>query len=120
MTSSFQPPTLELLRGRCPRCHKGKLYDGFLNIAPSCTVCHLDYSFADPGDGPAQFIIFGIGALVLGAALALEIAVEPPFWVHFMLWLPLATVLSLLCLRPLKSLMVHTQYRIMKNKHDHE
>ena len=41
--------------GRCPRCQQGHLFNGFLKLAPSCEVCELDYSFADPADGPAFF-----------------------------------------------------------------
>ena len=42
------------LRGiacRCPRCGKGKLYAGFLNLRPSCEACGLDYAFIDPATG---------------------------------------------------------------------
>src|SRR5688572_25698412 len=42
-------------RSACPRCGKGKLFDGFLTLARQCDVCGLDYSFADPADGPAFF-----------------------------------------------------------------
>ena len=44
-------------RARCPRCGKGKLFDGFLKLAKRCDVCGLDYSYADPADGPAFFAI---------------------------------------------------------------
>lgn len=43
------------LKGACPRCGKGKLFAGWLKLAPKCKVCGLDYSFADPADGPAFF-----------------------------------------------------------------
>ena len=42
---------------RCPRCGRGKLYQGFLKLRPSCERCGLDYTFIDAGDGPAVFII---------------------------------------------------------------
>ena len=44
-------------RGRCPRCGEGRLFDGFLTVAPRCANCGLDFSFADSGDGPAVFIM---------------------------------------------------------------
>jgi uncharacterized protein (DUF983 family) len=40
-------------RSKCPRCGQGKLFDGFLKLAPRCNVCGLDFSFADTADGPA-------------------------------------------------------------------
>src|SRR3712207_9462881 len=45
------------LAGCCPRCGKGKLFRGFLALAPRCEVCGLDFGFADSADGPAFFIM---------------------------------------------------------------
>jgi uncharacterized protein (DUF983 family) len=70
------------IAGRCPSCHRGKLYDGYLTIAPKCDVCGLDYGFADSGDGPAVFVMFLAGFIVVGAALVTEVVYKPPFWVH--------------------------------------
>src|ERR1700682_5146755 len=44
---------------KCPRCGRGKLYAGFLNLRPNCEACGLDYTFIDTGDGPAIFIKIG-------------------------------------------------------------
>ena len=44
------------------------------------------------------------------AALGVEIAFEPPFWVHALLWLPLILATTLLPLRPMKGLMIALQY----------
>ena len=73
--SPEQSPTLtqSALRGiacRCPRCGRGKLYGGFLDLRPNCESCGLDYAFIDSGDGPAIFIIMLAGAVVVAAALA--------------------------------------------------
>jgi uncharacterized protein (DUF983 family) len=89
-----QSPTLtqSALRGiasRCPRCGKGKLYAGFLTLRPNCESCGLDYAFIDAGDGPAIFIIMLAGAIVVTAALIVEVKYQPPFWLHAALWLPL-------------------------------
>jgi uncharacterized protein (DUF983 family) len=96
--------------GRCPRCGKGHLFRGFLTLAPSCEVCGLDYSFADAGDGPAVFIMFFAGFVVVGAALLVEVAYQPPFWVHAVLWAPLILLTTLGPLRPMKGLMIALQY----------
>jgi uncharacterized protein (DUF983 family) len=94
----------------CPRCGKGKLFQGFLSVRPRCEVCDLDYGFADSGDGPAVFIMFLAGFVVVGAALITEIAYQPPFWVHAALWLPLILIVTLGPLRPMKGLMIALQY----------
>ena len=95
---------------RCPRCGNGKLFTGFLTLRPRCEVCGLDYGFADSGDGPAVFIMFLAGAIVVGAALVTEILFQPPYWVHAALWLPLILLVTLGPLRPMKGLMIALQH----------
>jgi uncharacterized protein (DUF983 family) len=94
----------------CPRCGEGRLFRGFLTLQSRCEVCGLDYRFADSGDGPAVFIIFLAGFIVVGAALVTEVAYRPPYWVHAVLWLPLILILTLGPLRPMKGLMIALQY----------
>ncbi len=103
-------PFVAGLTCRCPRCGKGKLFAGFLELKPRCEQCGLDYAFIDAGDGPAVFIIMIAGFIVVGAALAVEIKYQPPFWVHAMLWLPLIAATTLLPLRPMKALLIALQY----------
>jgi uncharacterized protein (DUF983 family) len=94
----------------CPRCGKGKLFQGFLTLRPRCEVCSLDYGFADSGDGPAVFIMLFAGFIVVGAALIVEVLYHPPYWVHAALWLPLILVVTLGPLRPMKGLMIALQF----------
>jgi uncharacterized protein (DUF983 family) len=94
----------------CPRCGRGKLFRGFLALPPCCEACGLDYSFADAGDGPAVFIMFLAGFIVVGAALITEVLYHPPYWVHAALWLPLILIVTLGPLRPMKGLMIALQY----------
>ena len=110
-----QPVTLSqtILRGlacRCPRCGQGKLFSGFLTLRRRCEACELDYAFIDSGDGPAVFIIMIAGAIVVAAALIVEVKYQPPFWVHAALWLPLILVTTLLPLRAMKSLLIALQF----------
>jgi uncharacterized protein (DUF983 family) len=95
---------------RCPRCGKGRLFQGFLTLAPGCESCGLDYSFADAGDGPAIFVIFIAGFVVVGAALAVEALYAPPYWVHAVLWGPLILITTLLPLRAMKGLLIALQF----------
>jgi uncharacterized protein (DUF983 family) len=102
-----------VLRGlacKCPRCGRGKLYAGFLDLRPACEHCGLDYAFIDVGDGAAIFIIMIAGAIVVGAALIVEVKYQPPFWVHAALWLPLILATTLLPLRSMKALLIALQF----------
>jgi uncharacterized protein (DUF983 family) len=105
-----QEPISTGLRGRCPRCGQGRLFAGFLKVAPACRVCGLDFGFADSADGPAVFVILIVGFIVAGAALVVEVAYSPPIWVHVVLWGPLVLVLCIGMLRPLKGVLVAIQY----------
>ena len=96
---------------RCPRCGKGPLYGGFLRVAERCTVCELQLGAHDAGDGPAVFIMFIVGAIVVGLALWLELSYAPAYWIHVVLWAPLTVILCLALLRPAKALMIALQYR---------
>jgi uncharacterized protein (DUF983 family) len=105
--------TQSALRGlacKCPRCGEGKLYSGFLTLRPACEHCGLDYAFIDSGDGPAVFIIMIAGAIVVGAALIVEVKYQPPFWLHAALWLPLVLATTLLPLRSMKALLIALQF----------
>ena len=93
-----------------PALRQGRIYSGFLTLRPRCEACGLDFAFMDSGDGPAIFIIMIAGAIVVGAALIVEVKYQPPFWLHAALWLPLIMATTLLPLRSMKSLLIALQY----------
>ena len=99
------------LVGRCPACHRGKLFAGYLTPAPRCEVCGLDYGFAHSGDGPAVFVILITGFIIVGAALIVEVRYQPPYWLHAVLWGSLAIALPLLLLRAFKGVLIALQFR---------
>lgn len=99
------------LAGRCPACGRGKLFSGYLTLAPRCNFCGLDYGFAEAGDGPAVFVILVTGFIVVGAALLVEVAYAPPYWLHALIWGPLAILLPLLLLRSFKGVLIALQYK---------
>src|SRR5258708_37456816 len=103
-------PYLTGLLCRCPRCGKGKLFDGFLTLKSNCDACGLDFTFADAGDGPAIFVIMIAGAIVVGAALVTEVKYQPPYWVHAVLRIPLILIVTLWPCRGLKRLLIALRY----------
>ena len=105
------PILLSGLKGRCPRCGRGALFNAGLTLRAKCDRCGLDYAFADAGDGPAVFAIFILGFLVLGAALLVEFKLNPPVWVHLVLWGVLTPVLAFALLRVLKATLIALQYK---------
>lgn len=104
-------PLVVGLRGCCPRCGEGKLFDGFLSTKKTCRACQMDLAFADSGDGPAVFIILIVGCIVGALFLYVELSYQPAYWVHALLWLPTILILSLGLLRPFKAIMIALQYK---------
>jgi uncharacterized protein (DUF983 family) len=112
--SADYPPvslTTAALLCRCPRCGRGKIFAGLLNVVPRCSVCGLDISAQDAGDGPAVFVILILGGVVVLLAALVEIKFAPPLWVHIVLWLPTTLAGAILLLRPLKAGLIALQYR---------
>lgn len=103
-------PLRAALGCKCPRCGEGRLYNGFLTFADTCSTCDLDYGDFDSGDGPAVFIIMLLGFVVVGMALVVEVKYSPPLWLHAVLWGPVIMGGALGMLRPAKAMMVALQY----------
>ena len=98
---------------KCPRCGKGDLYTpGFsMTVRERCESCGLDLSEHDSGDGPAVFLIFLLGALLVPAGLLVEHLFSPPLWVHGILWTVVALTITLGTLRPLKAYIIALQFK---------
>jgi len=96
---------------RCPRCGRGSLFEGYLKVGAACSNCGLDYSGFQAGDGPAVFAILIVGAIVTGGALLTEVAFQPPYWVHALIWGPALVILTFGFLRPLKAVLIVLQYK---------
>ncbi|TAJ41088.1 MAG: DUF983 domain-containing protein [Reyranella sp.] len=105
-----QSPPDVALRGACPRCGRGRLFRGLLTIVDRCAVCDLDLRGNDAGDGPAVFVILGLGAIVMILVFWVEFRFEPPWWLHVLIWGPLTFGLAVWFLRVLKALLIAQQY----------
>ncbi|HJW41915.1 MAG TPA: DUF983 domain-containing protein [Rhizomicrobium sp.] len=106
------PGTLQAsLLGRCPKCGQGRLFDGYLSIAPECSVCGQNFRSFDVGDGAAALVILVVGAIVCGLALWVEFTFSPPLWVHAVLWTPVIALLTLFFLRVTKAALLVLQYQ---------
>lgn len=98
------------LRGKCPRCGQGPLFNGFLKLRDKCDVCGLDYSFADPADGPAFVVICFACVPAVVLAIWIELQFAAPYWVHLLTSLPFILLTCIPPLRPLKGWFVATQF----------
>jgi uncharacterized protein (DUF983 family) len=113
LTQDGRAPSLAAvaLRGVCPHCGQGKLFAGLTSFADRCSVCALDLSGFNVGDGPAAFLTFGLGAVVVILAIALELTLHPPLWVHMLIWIPVIAIGVVYTLRLAKSALLAAEYR---------
>jgi uncharacterized protein (DUF983 family) len=98
------------LRCRCPNCGEGRLFSGFIKIAPACESCGLSFDFADPADGPAFFVMTGVGIIVIALWAVWVVMAQPPIWVQFVAVFPPLIGGCLATLRPVKAWLVAEQF----------
>lgn len=98
--------------GRCPHCGQGKLFRSFLKVADRCDVCSEDFSHQRADDFPAYLVILIVGHLLVPIALVIETEYAPPYALQLAVWLPLALVLSLALLQPVKGAIVGMQWAL--------
>jgi uncharacterized protein (DUF983 family) len=114
MTDNYYPdlsPVSTGLSAKCPRCGRGKLFEGYLTVARGCTSCGLSYDFADGGDGAAWFVMLFVCVVGVGSILGIEVAYSPSFWVHALIAIPLLVVLPLVLLWPVKAILLNQQWK---------
>lgn len=99
---------------KCPACGEGALFKpGFMSLTlkNKCETCGLDLAKNDSADGPAVFLIFVLGFLLVPLALLFEFTFHPPLWLHVIIWGIAALGITLGTLKPLKSYIIALQYK---------
>lgn len=86
------------------------MFKSWLSIADACDVCGLNYRFAAPDDGPAFFSLCIIALPLSVFVVWVQVAFDPPWWVHLFTSLPFMALGTLLPLRPLKGWLVASQF----------
>jgi uncharacterized protein (DUF983 family) len=99
-----------VVAGDCPRCGARTLFVGWVEFAKRCRSCGLDFASFNVGDGPAAFLIFLVGTVVVVAALVVDGTFSPPWWVH-LVWIPVTAALTVGGLRVSKAWLVGQEYR---------
>jgi uncharacterized protein (DUF983 family) len=90
------------LLGHCPACGKGKIFDGFLKVAPECLLCGAPLGLARADDAPPYFTILVVGHIVIPLLFIVERSEQLPLWMMSAIFLPLTLGLALGLMRPIK------------------
>jgi uncharacterized protein (DUF983 family) len=106
-----EPSSLKAaLAGDCPRCGAHTLFAGWVGFASRCSNCGLNFASFNVGDGPAAFLIFIVGTITVVSALVVDGTFSPPWWVH-LIWIPVATALTIGGLRVSKGWLLAQEYK---------
>jgi len=103
-------PLKAALAGNCPKCGAHTLFAGWVSFAHKCRSCGLDFDAFNVGDGPAAFLIFIVGTITVVSALVVDGTFSPPWWVH-LVWIPVATALTIGGLRLSKAWLLAQEHR---------
>jgi uncharacterized protein (DUF983 family) len=95
---------------KCPACGRGRLFGAYLKVAHACPACGQELHHHRADDAPPYFTIVIVGHIIVAGALALERALSPASWMHFVLWIPLTLALSLLLLPRIKGALIGLQW----------
>ncbi|GAA0307674.1 DUF983 domain-containing protein [Sphingomonas oligophenolica] len=104
-------PAQVALKGLCPRCGAQTLFTGPVKFTDRCRACGLDFTTFNVGDGPAAFLTFILGGLLVGLSLTLELTIEPPLWLLAIILVPLGVVSVIGALRLAKGVLLALEYR---------
>lgn len=108
-----EPPILQAaLKSLCPRCGAPTLFGRhWIKFEPACRACGLDIAAFNVGDGPAAFLTLILGTIIMAAAIALELTLHAPLWVHLLIWLPVTFLGVIGSLRIAKAALLAAEYR---------
>ncbi len=91
------------LRGKCPACGKGKIFNGFLKVAAECESCGAPLGLARADDAPPYFTILIVGHIIIPLLFIVERSTDQlPLWIMSAIFLPLTLALSVGLIRPIK------------------
>ncbi len=100
------------LRCRCPKCGEGKLFNGFLKVAPACDRCGEEFHHHRADDLPAYLVVVIVGHVIVGAFMGFEATSTLSTWQHLAIWVPLTIAMALGMLRPVKGGVVGLQWAL--------
>jgi uncharacterized protein (DUF983 family) len=98
------------LKCRCPNCGDGRLFGAFLKPVDHCSVCGEDYRPQRADDLPAYLVIIVVGHVLMSGYMLTDMVWRAPFWVHAMIWIPLAVLAAIATIQPIKGGVIGLQW----------
>lgn len=106
----IRPAILLGLRGRCPRCGKGRMFARFLKPAPHCAACAQPLDVHQADDLPAYLVILLLGHILVPLMIEVNAAFSVPMLWQAAIWPALAGLLALALIQPVKGAVIAFQW----------
>lgn len=90
------------LRGRCPVCGQGQIFDGFLTVAAHCSSCDAPLGLVRADDAPPYFTILIVGHIVVPLLFIVDRWQQPRMLIMWAIFIPLTLALTMSLIRPIK------------------
>lgn len=102
-----------LLRGflcKCPKCGIGKMYLSFTKNHPQCPSCDEELFHHRADDFPPYITITIVGHIIIPLILYYSVHSDLSEQLQFMIWIPLALLMTLLLMQPVKGAIIAYQW----------
>ncbi len=109
---TFRTAVMRGLRGRCPRCGQGELFQGWNHLQETCSVCGLAF---EPRTGDTWFFMYMTTGGMTGALIVIMFLIRPKIlWIGQAIVLVAALVLMGLSLPLRKGVAVALDYLVSR------
>ena len=97
---------------RCPNCGEGKLFSGYLTVAPECDVCREDFTGEEAHDLPPYVTVFVVGHVVVTLLMIAEANTDWSLVTHLVVWSLATVVMCFAMMKPVKGSVVGLQWAL--------
>jgi len=97
---------------RCPHCGKGRMFRAYLKVANECNVCGEELNHHRADDLPPYVAITIVGHIIVFLMLHMDMTYHVQPMTYVVTMIPLAIILPLLILQPIKGSIVGLQWAI--------
>ncbi|WP_241764714.1 DUF983 domain-containing protein [Hyphomonas johnsonii] len=103
------------LRGRCPACGEGRLFEGLIKQAPVCTHCGEPTGEIPADDGPPWFTVLILGPFLAAITFLVSMTPSVPLWLALPI-LGIGAIGAVLLMLPrVKGVFIGILWRLQKN-----
>jgi uncharacterized protein (DUF983 family) len=103
---------------RCPACGDAPLFRNYLKPVLACGACDEDLSHQRADDAPPYFTMLIVGHLLIPLMIGFVLATDLSNITHMMIWIPLAIVMTLALLQPVKGVIIGLQWALYMHGFD--